>query len=194
VTRSFALVFLAAVACSSEPDPSPSDASTTNDAEVRADSGPMIPDAGPAERVEIGTGENEFMPVMTGQRVDLVAGPQGGSQCFGYHVWFAARAFGLEPRNAMVRFSALGPQNREDYGTQERMITLQPSGGGYGIWGIAVRLKDCCLVEDADVIMRVEITDTAGKMVSDERVVRGASSCPQIGGTASICQNPITCP
>jgi hypothetical protein len=54
-------------------------------------------DAGP-QRVELGTGESEFEPLVDGQVVPLIAGSQGG-----YHVWVSVRAGGFRgPRLRMT--------------------------------------------------------------------------------------------
>src|SRR5262245_176680 len=55
-------------------------------------------DAGSDEpRVEVGTGSTQFEPLTEGQVVDFIAGPQGGGQFFGFHIWFGARTWNLNP-------------------------------------------------------------------------------------------------
>jgi len=61
----------------------------------------FIGDAGPPE-LSLGTGESTFVPLMNGDEVELIHGPQGG-----WHVVVSARMSGVDPDGAVLVIEVL---------------------------------------------------------------------------------------
>ena len=141
------------------------------------------PDAGTME-VEIGTGVDNFIPLTEGQAVDIILGPQGGGRNGGFHIWHSVRTRNIHPENVLLKFETRVASTGQLIATQERRANLRPSGDDYVAHGIAPWLMDCCLAEDNDVRMAVEVIDDTGSMGSDARVVH-ASFC--VEGGFSVC-------
>ena len=144
-------------------------------------------DAGPADMVvEIGTGVDDFIPLEVGQAVEITLGPQGGGRSGGFHIWHAVRVWNAEPRDVLLSFETLSADSGALLGAQARRVNLRPSGEAFVAYGIAPWLTDCCLAQDQDVIMSVEVRDAEGRVGVDQRRVRagqcldheGASVCP----------------
>jgi hypothetical protein len=146
-----------------------------------------IVDAAITGSVEIGTGADRFIPVMAGEVVEIILGPQGGGRNGGYHLWHSLRARDVDPIAVSATFRTFLAAGREEIAVQTRTFDLQPGGGGsYVAFGIAPQLQDCCRVERADVIMRIELT-TSGGVITDERQVRASDRCVDGMSGASIC-------
>jgi hypothetical protein len=165
----------------------PSDAApATADASPRADAGTLSDGSAGMLTVAAGTGRDRFEALAPGQTAPLSIGPQGGGRMFGYHIWSAARVTGGEPMNAAVEFWFLDPVTREQRAHERRITTLMPDGSSFVIFGVAPRISDCCLVAEKEMVIRVEVKDSNGKMGSHEEQVRagpcssdeGINLCP----------------
>ncbi len=168
-----ALLMLTLAACTpSEPqvDPTP-DASE--------------PDSGEAPTVEIGTGQDDFVPLTEGELVPLNQGTQGGGRFLGYHIWSAVRAKGFEPKDALLEFVFVDSTGTEQ-ARQSRQLTLLASGDAFIAYGFAPRIQDCCAVSNQAVTMQVRLEDGAGLVGSDERTVM-AGPCVEVNSGQLVC-------
>ena len=133
---------------------------------------------GPA--VEIGTGTVAFEPLTEGQRLGLVAGPQGG-----HHFVLHVRMMGLTPGDSRDSGNADNPSTlftvRNEDGdqvelrTDPRTLGFQEDEGGFFRWASARNIEvieatvDTLIDRTAQI--RVEIEDVDGRMASDEITV-----------------------
>jgi hypothetical protein len=148
------------------------------------------PDAGPLA-IELGTGAEEgFEPIVDGQELGLVTGPQGG-----FHFLVHARAKGIapgdparpgQPDNPRTVFSAF-----VDDGTQEIQMDLMnpPYRLGYvteGEWQVlpSVRILQLDLAPadveafyGTEVKITLRIEDSEGRVGTDERTVIARPYC-----------------
>jgi hypothetical protein len=139
----------------------------------------------PFAEVEVGTGEDGFLPVADGEEVPLVLGPQGGGRLEGYHVTSAVRTRGLERRQARVTFRLLDEAGAE-VGAQVRVFDLERRGEDAVAYGVRPRVADCCRVAGRPMSLEVEVEDQAGRTGRDARRVvagpclddRGRGICP----------------
>lgn len=144
-------------------------------------------DAG-APTVEIGTGLDQFQPIVEDQVLPLQVGPQGGGRFEGYHIFAAVRVTGMDPVELLATFQILSEAGAVEAEQSRQFPRLQPEGDAYVAFAVAPRLADCCQVEDAPIILRVEVTDRAGRTGSDARRVRAGPMCEdQDQPGASVC-------
>jgi hypothetical protein len=47
----------------------------------------------------------------------------------------------------------------------------------YEVWGVATRLKDCCLAVSEELVMRIEALDAEGLAAASEVEVVGEDEC-----------------
>lgn len=166
------------------PDASPGDANRVDAGDSGMDAGEM--DAGEGPRVEVGTGYLEFEPLMEGQTVDLVSGPQGGGRYDGFHVWFGARTWEMNPEQISVTFRLLAASDRSELANLVWTTNFRP--GKYGaqeIWGATPTISDCCLARSTPLVMRVEVADQDGRTAEAEIEVMGGPRCETFG--MSVC-------
>lgn len=121
--------------------------------------------------VEIGTGVDGFEALEDGQLVTLTLGPQGGGRWGGYHVWHAVRAHGFNPENVEAKFETHLASTDEEIARQTRRYDLVEISGGAVAFGAAPWIDDCCVAEETDLVMSVELTDADGHTAHDERTV-----------------------
>jgi hypothetical protein len=160
-------VALALAGCSDEPEPEPV----------------------PAGEAEIGTGMFAFAPLSDGDRLDLVAGPQGG-----FHFIVHARMRGLSPgdarqdlpANPTTWFRALDEDgNRVDI-PEVRQLGYAPQPGTEG-WYILSSGR-ILFIENAaaprlygrPVTIEVQIRDTEGRMAGDTARVTAVAYPPPV--------------
>ncbi len=149
----------------------------SNDAMDASDAGSDEP------RVEVGTGSTQFEPLTEGQVVDFTAGPQGGGQFFGFHIWFGARTWNLNPEAVSVTFIVLKAGDRSELARLNWVTNFRPTAtDAYEIWGGTPRLSDCCAAASQPLVMRVEVLDVEGKSATGEIGVMGASQCTDFSG------------
>lgn len=152
------------------------DAGTGEDATVAPDA-TALPDATPSDSgastglVEIGTGRDHFEPLVTGQTVIPAAGPQGGGSAFGYNLVYAVRVHGMNPSAANLTFITYLASDHSEQARMSLTFDLQPDGSNYVFFGGGPPLRECCDVDNLDVIMRAEVTDVNGVSGADERLV-----------------------
>lgn len=147
---------------------------SVSDAGAEADGGPMGP------RVQVGTGQDEFRPLVSGQRVEFFQGPQSsGDPIGGYHVWGAVRGEGLNPAGATVSFELTSRDGAETLGTSasRRVALLPDASGGFVAYGFPAILEDCCAVRDRELRFRVRVVDADQRTLTDEVDVLGATDC-----------------
>lgn len=160
-------------AAAHDASPTPNDGGPDPDAEV-ADAAEH-----PTEGVEIGTGWENFIALSTGGAVDLIAGPQGGSPFYGFHIWISARAdTSYRADGAQLKIDVL----QADTGTSiiangEYQFDLTPVSGGAEVTGMRAVLRNCCDAENRDLLLTLELTDQSGKVGHDRRTVRTSGPC-----------------
>ena len=165
------------------PDADSPDAES-NDAEVEDAGSPDVPPSGP--RLEVGTGSFEFEPLTAGQIVELISGPQGGGRFEGFHIWFGARTWELNPTAISVTFIVMLASDRTELARLNWVTNFRATAtDAYEIWGGNPRLMDCCAAVDQPLIMRVEVLDADGLSAAGETEVVGESECADL--TMSYC-------
>ena len=160
------------------PDAQTSDATTT-DGGTPVDAESTDLGERPTEGVEVGTGWENFIPLQTNGTVELIAGPQGGSPFYGFHIWMGVRVDpSFLPTGAMINLDIV----RAD--TQESLISggqyqfdLTPVAGGSEVFGLRGTLRNCCDAENRDLQLTVEVIDSRGKTGRDRRTVHAAGPC-----------------
>lgn len=122
--------------------------------------------SGPLE-VELGTGEVAFEGLEGGERLPLVAGPQGG-----HHVWVSFRAQGLESARAFLTIDAIPLTSTEPPPRRSPVrVQMSRAGEGFEYVGWPAQLDDPgCLVGER-VILRITLEDEGGRSGSDEREI-----------------------
>lgn len=128
-----------------------------------------VPDGGPpAALVEIGTGETGFEALAAEGDIVLNAGPQGG-----HHFFLHARMQGLVPTGPTTRFRVFDEGGtRVDFSGNIQLDYEDAGGGLYALpYGQVVQVNDGVVVVGSRVRVFVELTDTDGIQVTDQRWV-----------------------
>lgn len=128
-----------------------------------------VPDGGPPSVfVEIGTGETSFETLAAEGDIVLNAGPQGG-----HHFYLQARMQGLVATGATTRFRVFDEAgDRVDFSSPFQIDYEAAGGELYALpYGMAVQVDDAEVTAGTRVRLTVELTDTDGIQVSDERWV-----------------------
>ena len=152
----------------------------TDGSTEQADAGGTVFDAGgAAPEVEVGVGETEFKSVVAGQSLQLVQAPQqGGAIGFGFHFDVAARAKGLNPKQAEVTFTVTRVRDGERLSTVTRKVDLlADDGGSYVVYGVRAVVDQCADVVEESLDLRVDVQDVDGRQASDQRPVSGPDFC-----------------
>lgn len=154
--KAVAVLFLAGV-LSACPDPGP-------EPEV-IDGSVVLEDGGLEPLVEVGTGNSRFEPLTDGQSLPIVLGPQGGQ-----HLWTSVRARApVDPRQVLVRVSII--KDGTPLETTEYRLNLVKTGSVYEWYGMTALVPDPTAVENQEVELRVELTDSANRQGADSRRV-----------------------
>ena len=143
-------------------------------------------DAGTMQRIELGTGFARYRPLTDGQEVELSRGPQGGGRWGGFHVWHAATLNGYNPHVTELVFRTYLADDLTLVATSTRSFNLEYVEDRYVVAGVAPPIADCCLAQNRELIMRVDVKDRDGRTGSDERRVR-AGVCAEMSGGPSLC-------
>ena len=175
------------------------DAAVNDDASIGPDvSAPdgAVFDAGSTEdagttgpHVRVGTGQDEFNALSSGERVEFFMGPESnGDPLVGFHIWGAVRGEGLDPVGTTVGFEVLSQDGTEILGASAtRRVTLLPDGtGGFQGYGFPAVLEDCCAVRDRALKFRVRVTDGAQVVFTNEVEILGAIAC-RTGTGSNVC-------
>ena len=130
------------------------------------DGGPGF-DAQPAAWVEVGTGDTNFQPLAEEGDIVRYSGPQGGN-----HFFLHARMMGLSPDSPNTRFAVFNEAgNKVNIGAAFNLSYDDVGGGVYAMpYGQVVQLNPVPSL-GARVRVTVELTDSGGLEVSDERWV-----------------------
>ena len=155
------------------------------------DSMPPDPDAGradvpgvdsfaPGARVELGTGEDAFEPIMDGETLQFIRGPQGG-----WHFLGSVRVSGLEPGdpdrlddpdNPTTEFRVTRDGARVDLMAAVYTQGLRPVSGMGGTFEMVGRLVILDIMRDEDldgVTVDMEVTVNAvDGSAGDRRTIR----------------------
>ncbi|MBI4820666.1 MAG: hypothetical protein HY791_30660 [Deltaproteobacteria bacterium] len=173
MSRLVAAIWVLLAACASsvtpakdsgeESDSGGSGDSGLTDSGSRGDATDPIDGGQSGPTLEIGTGTERFEEIMEGQTLPIILGPQGGGRAGGYHIWHALRSRGFDPISVEATFRTVLPSG-EELAKETRRYDLAPgtTSGTYVAYGSAPRLRDCCLAEETDVVMSVDLTDAHG--------------------------------
>lgn len=123
--------------------------------------------------VEVGTGASAFVPVTESDVLMPVRGAQGGDRIMGYHLWGAARVKGLDPSRVTLDVFVEDADTNERRGRTQRISELEAVDDAYVAYGLALRIDDCCRVENHRLRLRLVATDDHGTSGQDVRIVRG---------------------
>jgi hypothetical protein len=136
--------------------------------------------------VVLGTGEITFEPIVEGQDLEFILGPQGG-----YHFLASMRVQGVaagDPAdrtfsgNPTTTFTAFlvedGSRIDLDASSYTQGLEPLPDGVTYQMVGrlLILDIRDCADLENRDVRIEVEVRDDAGVVVRDARTVRAVPS------------------
>ena len=66
--------------------------------------GPSLPTEAPPPSIEIGTGTDSFIPILDGEDIELIAGPQGG-----WHIEAAIRFQSVDPNSLKLTYEIHEP-------------------------------------------------------------------------------------
>ena len=125
----------------------------------------QLEDGGLAPLLEVGTGTTGFVPLVDGQDLDIIAGPQGG-----FHLWTALRASkALSPDLFEVKLSVL--QGGSQLSENGYRLTLVDNGAHYEWYGMQGLVPDPAAVDGQSVTLRIAATDSTGVTATDERRV-----------------------
>lgn len=151
--RAMAAISLALASCSTE----------------GADDGPVFvanPDAG-ALPAEIGAGSVDFVAVVDGDPVDVVAGPQGG-----FHVWTSIRVDDLSVETAQVALSARFADGGALAGKPSRVVvTLIKKADRRERAGMTNFINDPAAVRGERIVLRAEVITPDGRAAIKECTV-----------------------
>lgn len=118
-------------------------------------------------RIELGTGQNQFVPLKDGDAVAIVKGPQGG-----YHIWGSIRSFRMDPKNIEIEYwvDLPGPPV-ENVSHSKYRLSLLPQGD-YSEWfGMTLFILDPDKINGKTVAVRFEAKDASGQRAQDSRQV-----------------------
>lgn len=140
------------------------------------------PDLEPA--LEIGAGEIAFVPLATGDVVEIIHGPQGG-----YHFTVSMRVQGIDAgdpdhldaeNNPVTVFSAFRDGVRVDLQQSTFQQGIDPSAepGVYEMLGrrLILDITDDAELDGATCLIRVDVTDSTGIELYDEREILAVPS------------------
>ena len=158
---------------------------SVDDAEV------LIPDQGLIDSsitpfIEVGSGDQSFVPVSDTDELPFILGPQGGGSQGGYHLWMALRSQGFNPAGADLSVYLIRPSDNAALVSMSRPVSLQAMGDYFGLSGIRIVPPDCCALVGQPLIFRVEITDRTGASGMNEVRFVGGDRCPDIDNN-NIC-------
>lgn len=137
-------------------------------------------DASIAPFIEVGSGDQSFIPVSDTDELPFILGPQGGGSEGGYHLWMALRSQGFNPTDADLSVYLVRPGDNTVLVSMSRPVTLQAIGNYYGLTGIRIVPPDCCSLVGQALMFRVEITDASGATGMNEALFIGGDRCPDI--------------
>lgn len=134
--------------------------------------------------IELGTGELEFEPMVDGQDLEFILGPQGG-----YHFLASMRVTGVDPgtrtdltdpRNPTTEFQAWVGDTRVDLraSSYTQGLDRRADGEGYEMIGRLLILDITGNSDLANMNTRIVVTvrDADGIMLEDERMIRAIPS------------------
>jgi hypothetical protein len=118
-------------------------------------------------RIELGTGQDRFVPLEDGDAVDIVKGPQGG-----YHIWGSVRTFRMDPKNIEIEYWVdLTGAPLENVAHNKYRLSLLPQGD-YSEWfGMTLFILDPAKINQKTVTVRFEAKDSSGQRAQDSRQV-----------------------
>lgn len=122
-------------------------------------------DGGTVPLVELGTGTNHFVPLEAGAVLPIIAGPQGG-----HHLWAALRVYPpLAPDGLSIRLRVL--HEGATLSDIEYRLNLVERGAAFEWYAMTALIPDPDRVVGSEVVVSLDVMDTAGRTGSDSRRV-----------------------
>lgn len=129
-------------------------------------------------RVELGTGELDFEALTPGQEIEVIRGPQGG-----YHLLASVRTQNLDPGDPTNLAASNNPEvkfrvawNGDDItltGSYRQGLDAYESDGGWTHQMVGrlciLDIPDDDVLADQSIHFSVELSDSTGLVISDER-------------------------
>jgi hypothetical protein len=188
VLAGLGLSLAAAVSACSDSDTPSSDGGVVSDAGATVDAG--AGDAGASLSVKVGTGVDAFEPLVDGQMVSVVLGPQARDpvRLGGFHIWGGVKTVGLDPSQVRVQWKVLAGADRAELASAERNFRLQPFEDGHVAFGIAAPIMDCCGAAGTEVILWAHVADASGASGEDEVRVRVPAGTCRDAAQVDVCR------
>lgn len=188
VLAGLGLSLVAAVTACSDSDTGAGDGGALTDASAVVDAGAA--DAGSQRSVQVGTGVDAFEPLVDGQMVSVVLGPQARDpvRMGGFHIWGGVKTVGFDPAQVRVQWKVLAGADRAELASAERNFRLQPFEDGHAAFGIAAPISDCCSAAGTEVILWTRVADPAGAIGEDEVRVRVPAGNCRDAAQVDVCR------
>jgi hypothetical protein len=169
---------LLVIGCGAEALDTPIDAGDPVDAEVIEPGSPWL---------ELGGGFPKFAPLVEGQTVELVRGPQSLGRYYGYHIWFSVRASGFDPVGVAVKF--VGTTSTATVVDTAFTFNLVPYEGGHEASGFRGLISDCCITKGQVIDVVLTLVDRSGRVGVDRRRVHAEGDCRVPRAPSLACQD-----
>jgi hypothetical protein len=127
-----------------------------------------VPDSAATLKVEVGSGNNNFVPLDDGTRVEVISGPQGG-----YHLWTSVRVHDPTVAAVQINLSVRFEDSGAAAGKPSRVAaSLEfPKDGARDRVGMTNFVNDPNEVRGKRVILRAEVVAADQRHGADEHVV-----------------------
>ncbi|MBE2250538.1 MAG: hypothetical protein IAE78_13465 [Myxococcus sp.] len=123
----------------------------------------LTEDGGTVPLLELGTGTQTFAPLVAGQTVPVIAGPQGG-----FHIWAAVRTRApLDP--TLLRLAVKVKFAGAELTSTDYRVTLVKNGPYAEWYGMTALVPDPDVVRGKPTTVEVVATDSAGRTATDSR-------------------------
>lgn len=124
------------------------------------------PAGGGAPEIVLGTGQTDYLPLSSGQTLQLERGPQGG-----HHIWMAVRMKNLKQTGTMTTLSAAQPESTVTVQPTAFVFTFDRDEGGYcKLYGLRFQLDTGGnapqVFLDKPLDVKVEAVDRTGAKAS----------------------------
>jgi hypothetical protein len=134
------------------------------------------PALGLPPEVSVGQGQNEYLPLIDLQTVQVERGPQGG-----HHIWIALRMKNLLRSGSRTVITGVSPETSIEIAPFEVIFTFDPGEGGscllYGLrYQLDARGVDYQPLLGKELDLTVTVTDRAGDSGQGSRRVTLSST------------------
>ena len=135
----------------------------------------------------LGTGETAFEPLIEGQILPLILGPQGTGRLGGYHIWGGVEARGLDVSARInLKFNFVKQRDGQLMANSEWNKMLQPAATGAQFYALPIIVRDCCSARNELILMSATATDQNGLAVTSSVAFTAGPKCSDAEGN-EIC-------